>query len=376
MDLLYLAGHDFHGFVWFRPQHIATRLSRKHNVLYVQPARAIKWMKPWRWNRLSRLNEHLHIYEPAVIPGIRYLSFLRRLNQRILGLCIRRKLKKLGMNANVCFIATPFMGEFAGKFGEQATVYDCNDDWSAIPHLPTAFLVNEEKKLAKTADIVFVTSRKLYDKFKLLNENTHILPSGADADHFSCLSGVNKLLPEEIARLPHPIIGSIGSINGTKDDLELLNGIAEARPDWSLVVVGPVMKDAHIEKYTALKEHVLFLGHREYSELPRYVNAFDVCLLAYKRNHFTDSVNPTKVFEYLSAGKPVVATPLDDIRHLEPLITFAEDSDEFVQAIEDCLGNKENAEAQAMRVKAGRRFSWDAVVDELEKRMVEKAAFA
>ena len=165
MDVLYLAGHDFYDFVWFRPQHIATRLSRKHRVLYVQPTRAMKWQRPLQWNRVMKHNDNLHILNPAVIPGIRYSRMLRKLNQRILGRCLTTLLNRLGMKVDVCIISTPFMGEFAKRFGEKVTVYDCNDDWSSIPGLPTDFLVREERKLMGSADLVFVTSRELHNKY-------------------------------------------------------------------------------------------------------------------------------------------------------------------------------------------------------------------
>ena len=372
MDVLYLGSHDFYDFIWFRPQQIASRLSRNHRVLYVEPTRAMKWRRPRKWNRLMRHNENLHIHSPVVVPGIRYSKRLRKLNQRLLGRHIRSLLELLDMKPEVCIISTPFMGEFAKRFGEKVTVYDCNDDWSSIPGLPSDFLTEEENRLMGSADLVFVTSNELYRKKKHLNPNTRLLPSGTDVELFSrCIEDRLKM-PQDVSALPRPIIGTVGSFNNTKDDLALLDGIAEARPDWSLVLVGPVMEDANLEKYSALKQHAHFLGKKAHSELPEYIKAFDVCLLAYKKNGFTRSVNPTKVFEYLSAGKPVVATPLDDILHLRSVVSFAERPDEFVKAIEDYLEEGECAETICKRVEASRHFSWDVIVGEFEQRIDER----
>ncbi len=371
MDVLYLGSHDFYDFIWFRPQHIATRLSRKHRLLYVEPTRAMKWRRPSMWNRLMRHNENLHIYSPIVIPGIRYSKMLRKLNQKLLVRYIRKLLELLDMKTEVCIISTPFMAEFAKRFGEKVTVYDCNDDWSSIPNLPSDFLAEEENKLMGSADLVFVTSNELYRKKKHLNPNTLLLPSGSDVELFSrCIESTLRM-PEDVSALPRPIIGTVGSLNNTKDDLALLDGIAEARPNWSLVLVGPVMEDVNLEMYPALRQRAHFLGKKAYSELPEYIKAFDVCLLAYKKNGFTRSVNPTKVFEYLSAGRPVVATPLDDILHLRSVISFAESPDEFVKAIEDYLEEGECAETTRMRLEASRHFSWDVIVGEFEQRINE-----
>ena len=369
MDVLYLAGHDFYDFVWFRPQHIATRLSRKHRVLYVQPTRAMKWQRPLQWNRVMKHNDNLHILNPAVMPGIRYSRVLRKLNQRILGRNITMLLNRLGMKVDVCIISTPFMGEFAKRFGEKVTVYDCNDDWSSIPGLPTDFLVREERKLMGSADLVFVTSRELHKKKRAYNSNTFLLPSGTDVEHFSICIEEQLNVPEDISALPRPIIGSIGSLNNTKDDLELLNHIADARPQWSLVIIGPVMQDVNLDQYPALRKRAHFLGKKDYSELPQYLSALDVCVLAYKRNEFTQCVNPTKVFEYLSAGRPVVATPLDDILHLSPLVSFADDYDGFIKAIENSLSENGDRRKEQMRVEASKRFSWESIVGEMEKQI-------
>jgi glycosyltransferase involved in cell wall biosynthesis len=125
-----------------------------------------------------------------------------------------------------------------------------------------------------------------------------------------------------------------------------------------------------------LRRRARFVGPRPYEALPAYVQAMDVCLLAYKRNAFTASANPTKVFEYLSAGKPVVATPLDDLKPLAPHVALASDTGEFVAAVERALDERTDEAKRRARIERSRWRSWDAIVDvfeaQIEHQLMEK----
>lgn len=346
-----------------------TRLARRHRVLYVEPTRACKWRRPWRWGRLRRESKMLWLLEPTVLPGLRWSGLVRRLDEALVRRRVRTVMQRLGFTDAVTVVGTPFASGIAGMLGERLVVYDCNDDWAAIPRLPSAYLRREEERLARKADLVFATSRRLCERLARLNPRTRLLPSGVDVEHYAPERAA-VTIPEELRDLRSPVIGSIGSVNATKDDLDLLEAVAERRPEWSFAFVGPVMSDVDLSRYPALLRRARFVGPRPYEALPAYVRAMDVCLLAYKRNAFTASANPTKVFEYLSAGKPVVATPLEDLEGLEPHVALAEDTDEFVAAIERALeraleARSDESERQA-RIEYSRARSWDAIVDAFE----------
>jgi len=373
MDIVYLSGYDFRGFVRFRPQHLMTRLARRHRVLYVEPTRARKWCRPWRWGRLRR-EDGLLVLEPIVLPGLRWSRAVRRLNETLVRRAIRRVLRRHNFRDAITVVGTPFAAQIAGSLAERVVVYDCNDDWASIPRLPSSYLRRQEEQLARRADLVFATSRGLFSRLGRLNPRTTLLPSGVDVEHFAP-AGQPGELPDEMRGLASPVIGSIGSINTTKDDLDILEAVAAQRPEWSFVFVGPVMSDVDLAKYPQLQQHARFLGARPYEALPAYVRAMNVCVLAYKRNAFTASANPTKVFEYLSAGKPVVATPLEDLVQLDRYVALAHDTDEFVAAIDAALDQDDRARQQA-RVERSRQRSWDAIVDafetQLEHSLMEK----
>jgi glycosyltransferase involved in cell wall biosynthesis len=307
------------------------------------------------------------VLEPIVLPGLRWSGAVRRLNDALVRRRIRRVLRRNNFRDVVTVVGTPFAAQIAGSLAERVVVYDCNDNWASIPRLPSAYLRRQEERLARRADLVLATSRGLLSRLGRLNPRTALLPSGVDVEHFAP-AGESGERPEEMRGIASPVIGSIGSINATKDDLDILEAVAAQRPEWSFVFVGPVMSDVDLAKYPLLQRHARFLGARPYEALPAYVRAMDVCVLAYKRNAFTASANPTKIFEYLSAGKPVVATPLEDIVQLDRYVALAHDTDEFVAAIDAALSGDDRASRQA-RIERSRQRSWDAIVDTFETQL-------
>jgi len=353
-----------------------TRLARRHRVLYVEPTRARKWRRPWRWGRLRHEGDGVMVLEPPVLPGLRWSGAVRALNEALVRRRIEGVMGRLGFQDVVTIVGTPFAAQVAGSLRESLVVYDCNDDWASMPGLPSAYLRRQEEALARRADLVFATSQRLLERLRRLNGRTLLVPSGVDVEHFARAGET----PEELRGLGRPVIGSIGSVNATKDDLELLESVARQRPGWSFVFVGPVMGDVDLRKYPALRRRARFLGPRPYDALPAYVRAMDACVLAYRRNAFTASANPTKVFEYLSAGKPVVATPLEDLEGLEPLVTVVRGPGGFVAAIEAALDGGNDEAVRRARIERSRERSWDTIVSafesHIERRLLAKGHVA
>ena len=365
MDILYLSGYDFWDFIWFRPQQVTTRLSKTCRILYIEPTRAGKWKKPGNWFRIKNANENLIVFSPLVLPGISKIRWLRRINQAILGRCIRRLLKKYKFNEFHCMIGTPFMGRFAQKFGEKLTIYDCNDNWTSIPKLPTAFLQSEEDKLLEKSDITFVTSRQLFKDKQRLCKNVVLSPSAADVQMYQNAFDRVVECPGDVSEIPHPRVGIVGSFNNTKEDFDLLEYLAREKPGWSLVLVGPVMEDVKLEKFSSLKQRAYFLGRKQYRQLPQYINAMDVCIAPYRYNKFTRYVNPTKILEYLACGKPVVSTAIPDAYNFESVISVAETYEQFARMIGSELETAVDGEKIKLRKQFARRNSWKKLVQDM-----------
>ncbi len=204
-------------------------------------------------------------------------------------------------------------------------------------------LREQEAALMAEADLVFTGGPSLYEARKGRHPDVHCFPSGVEASHFAqAANGVAR--PEDLAAVTRPVIGFYGVID-ERVDLELLGAIAAARPDWTLAMIGPVLKIAKED----LPQHpnILYFGKQEYRDLPGFLACFDVAILPFARNEATQFISPTKTLEYMAGEKPIVSTPIKDVVDLYgEVVAIAENPEEFVAAIERAL-----AEGPADRIR-------------------------
>jgi UDP-galactopyranose mutase len=195
------------------------------------------------------------------------------------------------------------------------------------------------------ADVVFTGGYSLWEAKRGRHANIHPFPSSVDQAHFA-KARVSRQEPADQAALPWPRLGFYGVID-ERMDLDLLAALADARPNWSVVLVGPVVKvdPADLPK----RANLHYLGGKAYEELPHYLGGWDVALMPFAINDSTRFISPTKTPEYLAAGLPVVSTSIRDV--IFPygnagIVHIADTPEEFIVATEKAL-----AEDPAQRVK-------------------------
>jgi UDP-galactopyranose mutase len=244
------------------------------------------------------------------------------------------------------------------------------DELSGFKGAPSG-LCELEKELLTRADVVFTGGQALFEAKRDLHHNIHAFPSSVDKEHF----GQARLpLPEpaEQSHIPHPRLGFFGVID-ERMDLTLLEEVARLRPDWQLVMIGPVVKID--EKDLPRLPNIHYLGGKSYAELPGYVAGWDVALMPFAKNDATRFISPTKTPEYLSAGKPVVSTSIRDVVRpysVQGLAHIADTPLDFVAACETCL--KEPRERFLRRADAFlARMSWDRTWAEMASLMQQAA---
>jgi glycosyltransferase involved in cell wall biosynthesis len=192
------------------------------------------------------------------------------------------------------------------------TVYHCVDDLAAIPGIDAEAFNAEERRLLAHAHTVFTTSQALADKCGAHHPRVYNFSNVVDVDHFAQAWRVDAPLPADLAAIPEPRLAYVGALSDFKVDFELLDALAEANPQWSLVLIGDEREGQHNPTLARMvqRPNVHLLGHRPYAELPHYLRGMRVGLLPTLVNDYTRSMFPMKYFEYLAAGMPVVSTPL------------------------------------------------------------------
>lgn len=312
-------------FVFQRPQHLMTRFAKDRRVFVFEEPIPCDHPRPYL--------EHHAFPEQGVVALRPRLPHWWDEAARQAGL--REMLDGLlalqGGGRPVLWFYTPMMFGFARHVDAAAVVYDCMDELSAFDHAPPG-LKTLEAELMQRADVVFTGGHSLYEAKRAAHDNIHPFPSSVDVAHFRRARAEGGEEPADQAGIPHPRLGFYGVID-ERLDLALVHAVALRRPDWQVVMVGPVAKidPAALPR----RPNIHYLGGKGYDALPAYLAGWDVCLMPFAANEATRFISPTKTPEYLAAGRPVVSTPIADVvRHYGHLagIAIAADAPAFTDA--------------------------------------------
>lgn len=371
-DITLLSTADWDHPLWTNKQHVALCLSRLgHRVLYVDSLglRAARPEAADRRRILRRLRRGLRppravapglwVWSPLVLPGARS-SLLTALNRLLLRVGLAFARAWLRLSNDWLWTYNPRTLAVLDPAAYRLLVYHCVDDIQSQPGMDAGDLDRWEEALCRRAAIVFVTSPALEASRRRFNPRTHFFPNVADHGHFAAALDPGIVVPAALAALPRPRIGFVGAISAYKLDLALLEALAATHPQWTFVLIGPVGEGDPGTDASALRRlpNVHLAGARPYAELPAWLAGVDAAILPLRRNAYTEAMFPMKFFEYLAAGRPVVATAIRSLLPYADRVSLVEPQPAaFAAALAQALRSDSPEQRQARsRLAAGHTY--------------------
>lgn len=340
MPTIIVFSHLRWSFVYQRPQHLLSRLASRYRVIFMeepvpgaaedvleqlQPTPNVQVLRPHVTSSASGFHDDL-------LP--------------VLKSQLARFIREQGIDDYLVWFYTPMALPLASELQPRAVIYDCMDELSAFKNAPRQ-LIQRENALYQQADLVLTGGPSLYRSKRERHPNVHCFASSVDAAHFALVpmsaDGAVQDHPAQ-ASLARPRLGYCGVID-ERIDLALIAALADAHPEWQLVMVGPVVKIA--PQSLPQRPNIHWLGQQSYEDLPQLMAGWDVCLLPFALNEATRFISPTKTLEYMAAGQPCVSTRIRDVA--EPyghVVAIADSTAEFITACEALLAESPDEKAR------------------------------
>jgi glycosyltransferase involved in cell wall biosynthesis len=190
------------------------------------------------------------------------------------------------------------------------------------------------------------------------------VPEGADVGAFIAASSPDAAVPAAMAALPGKVIGYVGVID-FRLDTELIAYMARKRPAWSFALVGPMKGDTQDMSGLEALPNVHFLGRQNLEDVPTFVKGMDVCLIPYVLNDYTHHIFPLKLYEYMAAGKPIVASAMYEMLAYEgDEMALGRSPDDFLAKVDGAIA-EDSPQRIASRQAAAAHQSWDDRIEEV-----------
>lgn len=276
-----------------RTQQLMARI-KGAQVLFFEPA-ASRSDRSWRQGG-RRVRPGITVYTlPPVATRDEWLRPLFQLGQQRLARFINRILERQRVRNYLLWTTCPEQVHLLDRLSYSSLVYDCAQDWRDFPE-------RWEGSLAGAADVIFAASHDLLDQLTPCNSNIALLPNGVNYSLFSNGgSSENHLLRE----VDGPLFCRTGDIDADLDLTPVLHAAGE-HPEWTFVLVGARNADNPWLPQLEQRPNVILPGHQPLVDLPDWIGRSHVCFDLFRRDAPYSDIVPSRIYEYLATGKPIV----------------------------------------------------------------------
>ncbi len=380
-DLIYIALEPWDE-VWRRNQPLCAELARSgasRRIVYVEPPRVVPyWLVRPQMRRTDLKRRGLRpvkgrgghniagiqAFAPLqILPNT--FAPLRAFNQWHERQQLRAISRRAGLNHPTLYTNSHWAAPLAGTLNERGLVYDIGDDWLAVPDKRLDRIRADDELLCREAGATIVVSGRLRELKTPLSNRVELVPNGVDVEHYQGAVAAKSEAHPIAKNWRKPVLGYLGSIHAERVDLPLIEALSQALPDATIALVGPILLDEKDKTRLAKLPNVALTGSVAFEESPAVLRAFDVFLVPHVESDFTRSLNPLKLGEYLSIGKPIVSTRVAGFAELEgqtaadgtPLCRLATGAKDFIEQCRLALGESD-AVAPNERREIAQSMSW------------------
>lgn len=381
-DIIYFGPEKWDG-LWRNRHQLMSRFAKFNRVLYVEPRISLRqFLILWAEENykpkiigeaikqpgFTKSGSNLYIrHNPFFIPIIGKFPF-GKITKRLWEISLKFILIKLKFKNPIIWLSKPNMTDYIGKFNEKLLIYHVVDEYLSyrgIKKEQRTILEKLEKDILTSADLVIVVSKNLLNNKKPFNKNTYLIPNATDYEGYSKIRDSDTNLPDDILKLPRPIIGYSGLIS-SRLNLDFLIFLAQAKHEWSIALIGHLNTRYLINKFEKLEQlpNVYFLGRKHVSQMPYYLKAIDVGIIPYQKNENSQNISPLKLYDYLAMGKPIVTTDFAAAREFKDFVRISDTKEDFVSNIRKAL-ETDNKELYLNRIRHAAQNTWDNRVNRI-----------
>ncbi len=355
--------------VWQRPQQLMSRFAQECRVIYVDPPDiqgdvARPYLQPQSHAAGVEVIRPIFSAQHLDTPGNSYKELWLQLLPEVLTMA--------GPNT-ILWVFSPLADYLvaATRPAVELAVYDCMDDLASFKD-GTAEMRQREERLLSLVDLVFTGGHSMYEARKHRHPRVACFPSGVDVAHYRQVFDPATSIPAVAAAIPQPRLGYFGVLD-ERIDWPLIAELAERRPNWQWVLIGPTAKVEEADLPKAPNIH--YLGQQQYRDLPAFLKSFDVATMPFALNEATRFISPTKTLEYLAGSKPVISSSVPDVvAFYTGIVAIADGADAWSAAVEDALSETlESGQSRLERAKPVlERSTWDSIAERMWSLMAER----